>query len=113
MDDTTSNCKNKILSNDYADLFVEFSKVRPFVRPGTDYCITSINDKYGIIHLLRMGNPPLNIETYSYSAIPRLYALLDTTSMEQSGILQAQNQPVLNLKGQGVMIGFKIGRAHV
>ncbi len=43
---------------------------------------------------------------YTYHKIPRLFGLMDTTALEESGILRIQNQPALDLKGQGVMIGF-------
>lgn len=54
----------------------------------------------------REGLPPLNVGSYSYSEIPKCYGLLDQTALEVSGILKMQNQPVLALKGRGVLIGF-------
>ncbi len=50
--------------------------------------------------------PPLSIETYTYSAIPKCLGLLDTTALEESGIIQVQNQSALSLRGQGVLVGF-------
>ena len=50
--------------------------------------------------------PPLSVGSYSYSEIPKCYGLLDQTALEVSGILKMQNQPVLALKGRGVLIGF-------
>ena len=37
---------------------------------------------------------------------PTLYTTLQTENLEASGILALQNQPVLNLRGQGVLLGF-------
>ena len=43
---------------------------------------------------------------FFYNTIPKLFTLLDLESLEASGILAVQNQPVLGLKGQDVLIGF-------
>lgn len=51
------------------------------------------------------GLPPLSIGNYTYTAIPKCYALLDTTALDASGITRLQNQPVLALKGEGVLVG--------
>ena len=44
------------------------------------------------------------IARYSYGAIPKCFGLLDTTSLETSGIIKMQNIPTLSLTGQGVLI---------
>lgn len=38
--------------------------------------------------------------------MPKLYGLMDTTSFDASGITATLNQPLLNVRGQGVLIGF-------
>ena len=62
--------------------------------------------KRQIFYYPREGLPPLSVGSYSYSEIPKCYGLLDQTALEVSGILKMQNQPVLALKGRGVLIGF-------
>lgn len=46
-----------------------------------------------------LGESFLNVESY-------VCGLLETESLEASGIYQVQQQPYLNLKGRGVLIGF-------
>ena len=41
-----------------------------------------------------------------YYSVPKLYGLMDTTSFDASGITATLNQPLLNVRGQGVLIGF-------
>lgn len=41
-----------------------------------------------------------------YQSIPKLYTLLDTVSLEKSGIVNSQNHSYLNLSGEGVLIGL-------
>ncbi|WP_312092510.1 S8 family peptidase [Aminipila sp.] len=40
------------------------------------------------------------------NTVPKVMGLTDTASLEASGILQVQEQPFLNLKGQNVLMGF-------
>ena len=49
---------------------------------------------------------PITLARYSYSSIPALYTLLDSTNMEQSGILPVMRQPGLNTGGEGVLLGI-------
>ena len=49
---------------------------------------------------------PISLEKYSYASIPKLYSLLDTTSMAASGITASLAQPALNTRGENVIIGF-------
>lgn len=69
-------------------------------------CIQRIDEDYDILYYAREGQPPLSIANYTYSTIPKCFGLLDQTALEVSGILRMQNQPVLQLTGNGVLIGF-------
>ena len=69
-------------------------------------CIQRIDEGYDIFYYPREGLPPLSVGSYSYSEIPKCYGLLDQTALVVFGILKMQNQPVLALKGRGVLIGF-------
>ena len=51
-------------------------------RPRPDAC--SIAEDYDIF-LPARGLPPLSIGNYTYTAIPKCYALLDTTALDASG----------------------------
>ena len=67
--------------------------------------VQRIAEDYDIFFYPREGLPPLSIGNYTYTAIPKCYALLDTTALDASGITRLQNQPVLALKGEGVLVG--------
>ncbi|MHC1724047.1 MAG: S8 family peptidase [Aminipila sp.] len=60
-------------------------------------CYTRIKDYNEIIQY--MGADYIN-------TVPKVMGLLDRASLESSGIIQVQQQPYLNLNGQGVLIGF-------
>lgn len=98
------SCNSIILSNDIYDFIVSSDELTPpLLQP---LCIQPINELYAIWYYDRATLPPLSIREYSYSSIPKCFSLMDSTSLEVSGILAIQNQPNLALKGQGILIGI-------
>ena len=100
-------CYPNSASEDYADFITRYYE-RPAVflaRAGTD-CIDFINYQFAVVHLPQAVARELTISTATYSAIPKLYALLDLTSLDAAGILSAARLPPLSEQGRGVMIGF-------
>lgn len=98
------SCSEIIQSNDTYDFIVSTDERNtPLVEP---VCVQSINRNYDILYYDRSAVPPLSISRYSYTSIPKLFSLMDSTSLDVSGILSVQNQPGLSLKGQGVLVGI-------
>ena len=98
------SCRSIISSNDTLDFIVVSDALTPpLIQP---LCIQPINEIYSIWYYDRAGLPPLSIREYSYGSIPKCFSLMDSTSLDVSGILAIQNQPNLALKGQGVLIGI-------
>lgn len=99
--------EDKIYSNHYSDLIVSFQGLEAELL--MDYPELSpqlLGGGYAILHFKKSRIPSSLPDEIGYSTIPKLFTTLDTTSLEVSGILRAQDQPVLNLKGRGVLIGF-------
>ena len=103
MDD---NCRELILSEE----ITEFNVLSFFMTPELmEYlhgvCYQQNNGRYFTIY------SPVNelneafINRISYGMLPKLYGEMSTTALDISGVTQLANQPVLNLKGQGVLIG--------
>lgn len=97
-------CKEQVYSNDYFDFVIPFGEAYTVSSP--EACIQRIDEEYDILYYTREGQPPLSIADYTYSSIPKCFGLLDQTALEVSGILRMQNQPALQLRGTGVLIGF-------
>ena len=98
------NCMEQVYSEEYYDFLIPYG-VEAEV-PSTPGCVQRIAEDYDIFFYPREGLPPLSIGNYTYTAIPKCYALLDTTALDASGITRLQNQPVLALKGEGVLVGI-------
>ena len=98
------NFMEQVYSEEYYDFLIPYG-VEAEV-PSTPGCVQRIAEDYDIFFYPREGLPPLSIGNYTYTAIPKCYALLDTTALDASGITRLQNQPVLALKGEGVLVGI-------
>lgn len=110
-------CKERILSNDYADIITDF------ILPGSfdyqipvDNCIHEVLGEVRILYIRRDAIPGINISDASYYFIPRCYGLTQLEGMGgrqdynsiallESGILATQQSP-LGLTGKAVTIGF-------
>lgn len=98
------DCSNFIQSEDTLELIVtRDEEENPLISPG---CTQDINEQYSIWYYDTRQIPPLSVERYSYTAIPKVYWLTDSTALDVSGILALQNQPTLSLKGEGTLIGI-------
>ena len=102
---TDSECKAMILSENSADFIIEYGGNAVNVSERYDaQCIQVINSRYVIIHtpVGRMSE----ISRFAYNSVPKLYGLMDTTSMDVSGITRLHRQPFLSLRGSGILIGI-------
>ena len=69
-------------------------------------CVNLVSQEYAIVHAPLSGVLPLSFTQHTYSAIPKLYGLQDTTALEATGILPVFSQPNLMSTGQGILIGM-------
>lgn len=69
-------------------------------------CVVPVTKHWNIVYSDLPVDRDFNISGLGYLTLPRLYGLMDTTSMDASGITAALNQPLLNVAGQGVIVGF-------
>lgn len=113
------SCKDRILSNDYADLIIDFELTKELLdmdRSNSDYCYRQIDRGLGLVFTGRSQMEPVGLLNYSYQRIPTLFGLqelttesvgeaFDATPLISSGILALQEEP-LNLTGQGCILAF-------
>ena len=100
-------CKERILSDDYFDIIVDFSLGA--VNTRYDLCAVNVENRYNIIYWNRNQLSDPNHYFYDYRSVPKLYGLMqqefDPTSLLESGIIQVQREP-LELTGRGCVIVF-------
>ena len=113
------SCKERILSNDYADWIIDFDLEEVQELPGTetaDYCYRRVDDGLGLIFAARNTGKTVGILNYPYRQIPAVFGLQPVTGLGStasfdprhfvnSGITRVQRAP-LDLSGKGVIVAF-------
>ena len=100
------DCSSLIVSEETGDYIIEYNSLYfEQIQRQDGVCISCINDTWCILYTNYPGSRNINIQQVYYS-VPKLYGLMDTTSFDASGITATLNQPLLNVRGQGVLIGF-------
>ncbi|ROR27367.1 subtilase family protein [Mobilisporobacter senegalensis] len=98
--------KRKITSNDFIDLLIEYSGDQRLLAEYGNETINVIDDRFAVVYLPAERTSERLLTEVGYSVIPKLYGLLDTAHLEAVGINRLQATPTLNLRGQGVLLGF-------
>jgi len=98
--------RKKIISNDYADLIVEYSDNPMNLSKFPTDTINIIDEKYAAVYIPADRVTQQFFQKQDYSIIPKLLGLVDTSSLDEMGVKKVQNVPNLALNGQGVLLGF-------
>lgn len=101
-----SECREKIASEDYVDILARYRDIDRLINVYRGLCYQIIGEGWVALYSPIQGNPPLDFGNYGYYSIPKLYGLMDQSSMIESGIIRIRNQSALNLLGRDVIIGF-------
>ncbi|HBL83794.1 MAG: hypothetical protein A2Y17_08365 [Clostridiales bacterium GWF2_38_85] len=83
--------------------FIEYLKDKPYILP------TKVLTGDYLVAYTKKGSLKTvisNIGSYFTSSESIVLGLLDKQALEASGIIQMQQQPYLNLRGQGVLVGI-------
>lgn len=100
------DCSSLIVSEETGDYIIEYNSLYfEQIQRQDGVCISCVNDTWCILYTNYPGSRNINIQQGYYS-VPKLYGLMDTTSFDASGITATLNQPLLNVRGQSVLIGF-------
>lgn len=105
------DCKERILSNDYEDLILDFSLDwgAALENSEDDFCVIPINENQGIVYRHRDGRGEMALDARGYRYVPNLYGLMQdefsTLSLDAVGITAVQRPP-LSLTGRGIIMAF-------
>jgi subtilisin family serine protease len=100
------NCKEQILSEDYADFMFKYGEALDTIITNYQVCYDILNYENINVYIPIHQIPKNFIHLYGYGAYPNCYGLLDLTSIEASGVTKLRNIPRLNLNGAGVLVGI-------
>lgn len=102
----TTEERQRIMSNDYADLLITYSGDESILRNFQDATVHIINFFDAVVHVPVSQITQNTIVQLGYSVMPSLFGLISESSLEASGIPRLRNIPNFNLRGQGVLIGI-------
>ena len=96
----------KIISNEYMDLLIKYNGDNNILKQYEDLSVQVMNPSYAVIYLPVSRISTRLISDFSYSSIPKCYALMNERSLTASGITKLRSIPAFNLRGQGVIVGI-------
>jgi subtilisin family serine protease len=102
----TTEERERIVSQDYADLIINYSGDQSVLDPYRNDAINIINFFYAVVNVPVSRINDNTILTLGYSVMPLAYGLISQSSIEASGIIRLRSLPNFNLRGQGVLIGI-------
>lgn len=102
----TSENINRIASEDYADLLLEYVDPEAITQQFEDAFIHPINFLLSVVHVPVRYITNNIIQELGYGAIPSVLGIVSHDSLEASGINRLRSIPNFNLRGQGVLIGI-------
>ena len=102
----TSEDKEKIISNNYADLLITYSGDMSVFDNFPGAAVQRINFYNAVVYIPVDQITDQTISRLGYSVMPSLYGLISEASLEASGITRIRNIPNFDLRGQGVLVGI-------
>ena len=102
-----ADCPFNSADENIADFIYRIGSQQQIVgNPADIPCMDYVNDEYNIIYTPLDTVTPISLARYSYYTVPGLFSLLDSSSMEASGILTTFAAPALGNRGRGTLIGI-------
>lgn len=102
----TAEERNRITSENYADLLIAYSGDKSVLQKFNDASVNIIDFFNAVIHVPVSQINDNTVAQMGYSVIPSIFGLISQSSLEASGITRIRSLPNFNLRGQGVLIGI-------
>jgi subtilisin family serine protease len=97
---------NRIYSNDYFDLIITHTGDISYLEQFPDSTYQLIVPYTAIIRVPTGQITDNTILEFGYRAIPTLNGIISQAALEASGVTRTRSIPILNLRGNGVLIGI-------
>ncbi|MBB2181648.1 S8 family peptidase [Lachnospiraceae bacterium MD1] len=102
----TADEKERIISNDYADLLIAYGGNLSLLQGFDNATIQIINYLHAVVHLPVAQITQETILGLGYASLPSVFGLISEASLEASGVTRLRNIPNFNLRGQGILLGI-------
>ncbi len=102
----TSQQWPQLISEDYADLLIEYNGNMSVFDAFPGAPVHIINYLYAVVNVPASTIDQNAILRYGYSALPDCYGIISLSSIESSGIIRIRNVPNFDLRGKGILLGI-------
>lgn len=100
-------CRTAILSEDYRDyMFTDSWSQLLHVLDPEKWCMIKAGERYHNVYIEKQEADKMLPNEVPYYSVPKCYSLLDMGALNAAGITPVQSYPSLELKGEGILIGF-------
>lgn len=99
-EDIAMTCKEQILSEEYADIIIDYRLPEELIRlaRGT-YCFTPVDGEIGVVYLRIAELGDVTVDPFSYQSIPLCFGLTETIANENSHGEKPQAQALFPVEG--------------
>lgn len=101
-----SEDNQRIISEDYADLIIEYNGDMSVFEQFPDRTVQIINIRLAFAHVPVSFVTQDIVYRMGYGVMPTCFGIVSQASLEASGVFRIRNIPIFNLRGQGVLIGI-------
>lgn len=101
-------CENVAYREDYADYLIEYNEEREAVLDiyRENGCLLFIDERFAVLYREKPEDYMQIFSRLEYTLFPKLYGLMDTSSVEAVGAVNIQQESILGLTGKGILIGI-------
>lgn len=102
----TDQERDRIVSEEYADLIIDYTGDISLLQEFPDSTIHPVNFTVAVVHVPVSFITKRTMLELGYSVFPSILGPVSQASLEASGIQRIRSSPNLNLRGQNVLIGI-------
>ena len=101
-------CSEMITDEDIYDyIVVNLPGINKMLQSNPDVCIQKVDDQWLVAHSRLPDDRDFNISDLGYYTIPKLYGLMDTSSIDAVNATNITSQPFLNSNRQRLIQHLK------
>lgn len=105
--DETDVCVNAAIDEDFQNYLIDYLlDGAEFLQKYPSACLEPVGYNQAILYFYQPGPFTGEKEDIDYNKVPRLYGLMDSRELEETGVLRVRRSPQLGLRGQGTLIGI-------
>lgn len=106
-EDNANRCRDAIYSEEVADYVIDFiSDIDNLQNNNNVICRQEIAGKFQMVYIPITEPVTTKVIANSYRNIPKLYGLMDTSTLEDMGVYKLRRLPYLDLYGTGTLLGI-------